>query len=335
MSELVSITLLNWNGKQFIEECIESVLAQTYSHIQFTIIDNCSTDGSPELIEEKYPGIQLVKNKQNVGYSRAHNQGIKMAQGSLIIPLNYDVVLDKEFVAELVGAIDADDKIGSVSGKLLRLTEDGKTDTIDSTGHLIFSNRYVVNRGEDKQDTGQYDTPDEIFGVCGAASLYRRDMLEDIKVNEEYLDEDFFIMLEDVDLDWRARLRGWKSVYNPEAVAYHYRTGSGAQKSRLLQRHYYKNRYLTFIKNDSLPSVLRHYPSIWLMDVYLHIDLVFTSPIALVQGVWDIIRLSGKMLKKRRIIQSQRLITPDDIEKWFHKYRFLNDVKRKLHLQNN
>lgn len=327
---VVSIILLNWNGRRFVRDCARSVLEQTYPEIEFIVVDNASMDGSPELLLEDFPQIKMVRNSENLGFSRAMNQGIKTSRGSYILSLNYDVILEKDFVEQMVKAIEADERIGSVSGKLLRLNENGKTNIIDSTGHVIFNNRYVINRGEDKEDTGHYDHGDFVFGTCGAAPLYRREMLEDIKVGEEYFDESFFAMLEDVDLDWRAQLRGWKCVYIPDAIAYHYRSASGLQKSRLIQRHYYKNRYLTILKNDRVRSVLKYAPTIFLMDLYLSLDLIMTSPPALFLAWWDLLHLFPEALRKRREIQSRRLVDQREIEKWFQKYRFMDDIRRKL-----
>jgi GT2 family glycosyltransferase len=158
-------------------------------------------------------------------------------------------------------------------------------------------------------------------------------MLEDVKVGEEYFDESYFAMLEDVDLDWRAQLRGWKCVYAPRALAYHYRSASGVQKSRLIQRHYYKNRYLTMLKNDTLRSVLKYSPSILLMDLYLNLDIAMTSPSALFLAWWDLFCLFPDAVSKRRMIQSRRKVDQEEIEKWFQKYSFMDDVRRKLGLQ--
>lgn len=330
---MVSIVILNWNGLKLVSECIKSVLAQTYPEIELVVIDNASTDGSARHTKETFPQVHLIENSANLGFSKAINQGIKASSSRYVMPLNFDVVLDKNFVSEMVRAIDKDERIGSVSGKLLRLSDQGKTNIIDSTGHVIFGNRYVINRGEDEEDNGQYDRDDFVFGVCGAAPLYRREMLEDIKTDGEYFDGSFFAMLEDVDLDWRAQLRGWKCAYIPRAIAYHYRSASGVQKSRLIQRHYYKNRYLTMLKNDTFGSVFRHFLSIFLMDLYLNLDILFTAPIGLIQAWWDIFRFLPQTLRKRGTIQSQRAVAQKEIEKWFMRYSFLTDVKRKLRLQ--
>ncbi|MFA5866593.1 MAG: glycosyltransferase family 2 protein [Actinomycetota bacterium] len=329
----VSVVLLNWNGEKFLTGCLDSVFAQDYADLEIIVIDNASSDGSVPLLNERYGGrVTLVENAENTGFSRAMNQGFRLAKGEFIMPLNFDILLEPDFVSRMVEALTADARRGSVTGKLLRFNETGKTDIIDSTGHVIFKNRYVINRGEDRLDTGQFDAADLVFGATGAVPLYRRKMLDDIAWNGEYYDESFFIMLEDVDLDWRAQLRGWKCAYAPLAVAYHFRSASAVSKSRLIQRHYYKNRYLTIWKNDFWLSWLKHLPQITLMDIYLNTDIMFTSPIALVQAWGDLARLTPLTLKKRSFIKKNRRVARRDIEQWFRPYSWMSDVKRKLRL---
>lgn len=333
MPEPVSITLLNWNGREFLAGCLDSVLAQTYPNIELIVVDNASSDGSVEFLKERYGDrINLIVNPANIGFSRGMNVGIKAAKGSYVMPLNFDIVMDREFVTAMVAAIAKDERAGLVSGKLLRFDTEGKTRIIDSTGHVIYKNRYLTNRGEDTEDTGQFDSPDEVFGTCGAAPLYRRTMIEDITWQGEFYDESFFIMLEDVDVDWRAKLRGWKCVYAPKAVAYHYRGAAGSGKSRLIQRHYYKNRYLLIMKNDFAISFFKCLPAIMLMDLYLNLDILFTAPVGLFQAWGDLIRLLPLTLRKRRATKAARAVSRGDIEAWFKPYHWSTDIKRKLGL---
>lgn len=327
----VSVTLLNWNGRNFLKDCVDSVLNQTYDEIEIIVVDNASSDGSVEWLKEHYGDkIMIIENPENLGFSRGMNVGIKAAGGAYIIPLNFDVIMETDFVEKMVESVEAGDRVGSVSGKLLRFSSSGRSKIIDSTGHLIFNNRYVINRGEDREDEGQFESRDLVFGTCGAVPLYKKTMLDDIAYEGQYYDEAFFIMLEDVDIDWRAQLRGWQCAYAPTAVAYHYRGATGSGKSRLIQRHYYKNRYLLMWQNDTFWSILKSYPAVWLMDVYLFLDIFFTSPTALVLAWMDLIRLAPQTRRKRRFVQSRRIMSPAQIEKWFNKYRWMNDIKRKL-----
>jgi GT2 family glycosyltransferase len=250
----VSVNIANWNGGTDIIKCLESVYAQTYPGMkEVVVVDNGSTDGSLSVIEKKFPKVRILKNDFNMGFCKAHNQAIRVSEGEFILSLNFDILLETDFLSKMVSAALTEDRIGMVSGKLYRSMNGAKTLTLDSTG-IVMRYYFPSPRGEGEEDTGQYDGMDQryIFGPCGAAPLYRRAMLEDIKCGGEYFDEDFVNYVEDVDLAWRAQLRGWKAVYESSAVAYHER-GVTRKSNPEEQRNYYsrgfRNRYLAMYKN--------------------------------------------------------------------------------------
>lgn len=327
--KLVSVILLNWNGKEFLHQSITSVLDQTYRQIELLVIDNASTDGSTEWIIENFPSCRLIENKDNLGFARAINQGIRVTKGEYLIPLNFDVILTHNFVEEMVGVAEKNKSIGSVSGKLLRFEKQGGKPYIDSTGHIVYRNRLAVNRGESEVDSGQYDKIEEVFGTCGAAPLYRRKMLEDINVDGEYYDENFFAFWEDIDLDWRARLRGWKCWYNPRAVAYHQRGGPSIRRSKIVEFYNYRNRYLVILKNDKFFSLLKAFPQILFTEILKGGALLVRCPLAL--GSWlDVIRLVPNILDKRRVIQQKRVLSQREIEKWLAPFNYRKWIWRHL-----
>jgi GT2 family glycosyltransferase len=250
----VSVNIVNWNGGTDIIKCLESVYAQTYQGLkEIVAVDNGSTDGSLAVIEKKFPKIKILQNDFNMGFCKAHNQAIRIADGEFILSLNFDILLEPDFLLKMVSAAATEDRIGMVSGKLYRSVNAAKTLTLDSTG-IVMRHYFPSPRGKGEEDTGQYDGMEHrhIFGPCGAAPLYRRAMLDDIRWNGEYFDEDFVNYVEDVDLAWRAQLRGWKAIYTPSAVAYHER-GVTRKSNPEEQRNYYsrgfRNRYLTMCKN--------------------------------------------------------------------------------------
>ncbi|MEW6189199.1 MAG: glycosyltransferase family 2 protein [Actinomycetota bacterium] len=345
--DLVSVVIVNWNGKKFVKDCLDSVLGQTYPALEVIVIDNGSTDGSQEIIRRNYPSVILIENEENKGFSRAINQGIAVSKGLYVIPLNIDVVLTPTYISEMVKAASLEEKIGSVSGKLLRFSDEGRTKVIDSVGHTMFENRLVIDRGDGEIDEGQYDQREYIFGSCAAASLYKREMLEDIKVDLParqslgmaggsarrhgggYFDEAFFAFLEDVDLNWRAQLLGWKCIYTPSAVAYHYRGGIAVRRTKLVEIHNYKNRYLMILKNDSLASILKNLHHFLITDTLKTGALLFRCPAALL-GWIDILRELPRTFAKRRIIQKNRKVSQAEIEKWFQKFDYKAWIRRHL-----
>lgn len=170
--------------------------------------------------------MALVRSHRNLGYAGAANRAIRESSGAYVLLLNPDVTLAPTFVERLPEVAERDPGIGSLTGKLLRRPAGPGECRIDSTGHVLYRSRWAADRGTGEPDRGQYDAPGEVFGVSDAAALYRRAMLEDVRVGAEYFPESFFAYLEDVDLDWRARLRGWRAYCVPGAVA-HYARGPG------------------------------------------------------------------------------------------------------------
>jgi len=321
--QLVSVSVLVYNHRQYLEKCVESVLSQTYANIELLVIDNGSEDGSVELMKRRFPGVTLVESGENMGYAGGHNKAIRMSHGAYFVALNPDVVLTTTFIEEKVRAAEQDVRIGMVEGKMLKIKFDGhtwrETGLLDSTGLVLRKNRKNYERGHGEPDDGRYSDGEFVFGAFGAAPLYRREMLEELKIGDEYFDEDFFAYREEVDLAWRAQLRGWKCLYTPKAIAYHvhsYSPETRKQQPRSLRRLQFRNRYLLMLKNDSWRNMLRHAPYILGFEVLALCYVLLREP-HLLLGYWDALRLLPKMIQKRRIIQSKKLVPDGYMLRWF------------------
>lgn len=317
---MVSINVLGFNHRPYLEACLESVLAQTYQPIEATFIDNDSTDGSLKFVQQQYPQVRTLSNRANLGYSGGHNVGIQNTSGEYLLLLNPDVCLAPSFVAEAVHALESADDVGMVAGKLFLMDGDGLASSrLDATGIGIDCRRKNYERGHGEEDVGQYDQVEAVFGPFGAAPLYRRAMLEDICIGAEIFDEDFFAYREEVDVAWRAQLRGWRCLYTPTAVAYHvhaYRPES--RKSRLpwQRRLQFRNRYLLVLKNDTPADLLRHIPFLLPYEIAAFGYALFVEP-CLLGGYLDVLRLLPRMLRKRRWIQSHRKVPEKTMLHWF------------------
>jgi GT2 family glycosyltransferase len=317
----VSVIIVNWNGAKYLHTCLSSLYEQTYSPLEIIIVDNASTDNSCQVIEEfqaqivnapssehsqLHRAMRLIRNPRNDGFCRGNNQGIHESQGEFVLLLNADVTLNRQFIATLVKLMQFEQTFGIALGKLLSGYDPTK---IDSTGIVIHKNRRAFDRGQGENDTGQYNVAEEVFGASGAACLYRRTMLEDIKDDDEYLDEQFFAYKEDVDLSWRARLQGWKCIYTPDAVGWHYRKwGRGKRKNipKSVRRHSLKNRYLMMLKNDRWDTILPHVFSILWYEL-CSIGYIFLREPYLLAVAGDIVRAWPTIIKKRRSIQRQAM----------------------------
>ena len=338
--KLVSVVVINFNGISDLPGCLESLGRQDYPSLELILVDNCSSDGSNEVLRrfaEDPDGRarfaagspRLVENSANAGFSAALNRGIRESSGEYVMPLNTDVVLGPSFVSALVGALESDSRAGSASGKLLRFPALSHDSVIDSAGHVVFRNRLAENRCEGEPGRRSCLQPGEVFGTCGAAGLYRREMLEDVAVDGEYFDEQFFAFWEDVDVDWRARIRGWKCVYDPHALGWHRRGGAGYRKSLLVEYHNYKNRLLVMLKNDSPPWFLKNLPGILFTEFLKASALLFRCPKALLALV-EVGQLLPAMLAKRKVIQSGRVVAARELEAWFQPFGYRKWIRRHL-----
>jgi GT2 family glycosyltransferase len=224
----ISTVILTYNSIKFIRSCLDSVFSQDYQDFEVVIIDNGSTDNTAGFIKENYPQVILIENKENLGTAFARNQGIEIAKGEWILTLDCDVILEKNFLHKIISFAERSrDSIDMIQPKILK--DDKKT--IYSCGIYLSKLRRFYDIGKGKIDNGQFNIPKYIFGACSAAALYKRRMLQDLKEETGYFDERFFFLVEDVDLAWRAQRKGWKALYYPEAVSYHYGNSSSLNRS--------------------------------------------------------------------------------------------------------
>lgn len=336
MIKKLSIQIVTLNSKKFLKDCLDSLLAQKYQDFSVLIIDNASNDETPKFVKENYSEfskkIFVLRNVNNIGFSKAHNQGIKISKSEFILVMNPDIILEPEFLQNIVGAIEKDKKLGSVGGKLLKiksgdpeLDEKIKTDIIDSTGLIVLKSRRFLDRGEGEKDKKQYDKSIDVFGISGACVLYRRQALEDVKIpvgnSNEYFDEDFFAYKEDIDLAWRLRLRGWKSVYVPEARAYHFRIGASSwhrfSQYKIVNYLSFRNHLWVLLKNSYWSNFFLHSWAILPYQLSKKYYLLFTQPFNFIKSGVSFIVKAPKILKKRMYIQKNAKISPKQIRKWF------------------
>jgi GT2 family glycosyltransferase len=179
----ISIVIPNYNGKHFLSGCLSSLRDQTYDNFEIIIVDNGSSDGSVDFIHENFPSVKVIETGKNLGFAGGTNAGIRVAQGEYILTLNNDTMVDTRFLEEIQKPFLQDCLTGMCGSKMV--LPDGR---IDSTAICFSRSGAAWDRGIGERDTGQYDTPEEIFGPCAGAALYRRSMLDEIGL----FDEDFF-----------------------------------------------------------------------------------------------------------------------------------------------
>jgi GT2 family glycosyltransferase len=324
---LVSAIVVNWNGARLLGACLDALAAQDYRPLEIIVVDNGSTDGSPEIAAGR-SDAQVIRKPDNLGFAVANNIGLQTATGEFIFLLNNDAVAGRTYVSTLVATLQADATLGSTSGKLVRPSANDAPRVIDSTGHVMYRNVWATNRGEGQPDGPIYDVPGEVFGVCAAAGMYRRAMLDDVAVDGEVFDATFFAYLEDVDLDWRARLRGWRSWYEPSAIAVHHRSASGGRSSIAIQRHIFKNRILMIVKNDGGPSLAGRLPGMVAFTLVQIIRGMIRAP-AFVLAIRDVVRLLPTARHKRHQIRARRTSQLAALDRWFEPYPYLRKLRER------
>lgn len=323
MEHLVSVLVLNYRQAGYVPHCLDSLHRQTYPWLEIIFVDNHSQDGAVDLVQLNYPAIHVIANPENQFYSRAHNQAIRAAHGAYVMPMNVDIRLTENYIAEMVKAIELRPEIGMVSGKLLQMDRSLRPldpPVIDSTGLWFTREMRHFDRGSHEIDRGQYEKIEYIFGPSGAAPLYRRAMLEDIAFQGEYFDEDFVIYREDADLAWRAQLLGWKAIYTPFAIGYHVRsvrpTDDRKTISALVNMHSVKNRFLMRLKNQTWGSLAATFlPALW--RDFLVIGYVLLVEHQSLPAFVQFGRLFPKMLRKRRAHLERRRVGDSYIARWF------------------
>lgn len=255
-----SVIIPNYNGKNFIRPCLDSLKDQTETSFEIIVVDNCSEDKSAELIEECYSDIfsgrlKLIRLDKNYGFSRAVNEGIKSSSAPYVILLNNDTESDKHFVEEMIKGIRKSKKIFSCGAKMVQFSDH---DRIDSAGdyYTVIGCTYTKGYGKNPE---LYNKKEDIFSSCAGAAIYRKKIFDEIGL----FDESHFAYLEDVDIGYRAKIYGYRNVFLPDAVVYHVGSGSSGSrhnefKVRLAARN---NVYLNY-KNMPIIQLIINYPFI-------------------------------------------------------------------------
>ena len=248
----VSIVIPNYNGMAFMEACLRAVL-QDAPGAEILVVDNASKDGSLEYTRGQFPEARILAMDENYGFARAVNEGIKAATRPYVILLNNDTEIVPGFIDALVEALERDKKAFSVQAKLIQLHDPGK---IDDAGNFYCALGWAFARGKDRS-VAAYEEPDEVFAACAGAAIYRKSVFEEIG----YFDEAHFAYLEDVDVGWRARIHGYRNLYEPKARVLHAGSGtSGSRYNEFKVRLSSRNNIWIIYKNMPLVQLMLNLP---------------------------------------------------------------------------
>ncbi|MBM3252701.1 MAG: glycosyltransferase family 2 protein [Candidatus Omnitrophica bacterium] len=291
----VSVIVVSKDSLSFLKRCLESVYNQTYSNFEVITVDNDSCDGTVDFIKENYPTITLIANKKNLGFCMANNQAIEVAKGKFILTLNPDVYLDKNYIKNIVDVISDLKRVGMATGKLLKFD----LKHIDSCGLYLSKSRRLFDIGQGRVNDN-FNSRRYILGPCAAAAVYKKEMLDEIKHFGEYFDNDFFFLVEDFDIAWRAQHKGWRAIFIPDAIGYHFRNSSNCNRD-YIQYLSFRNRIFLLLKNEKINSLLMNLPFILSYDVLRLIYISFINRYTL-KVICDIFKSTPRIFKKRKII---------------------------------
>jgi GT2 family glycosyltransferase len=333
MSSKVLVSIVTYNSDTHLKACLESLQKQSYRNFEIRLFDNASKDSTAGIIKEYRHLLESVHfSDQNLGFCTAHNRIIDSASSDYVLVLNPDVILDSHFLKIMISAMDNDPGAGSATGKLYRQqwtpTNPPKNPEappqivremkLDSTGIYFTRNQRHLDRGSGEKDVGQYNHREYVFGASGAAALYRRSMLVDIRYEKEYFDENFFAYREDADLAWRAQWMGWRCLYIPEAIGWHERNVLPERRPALpdsINMHSFKNRFLLRIKNMDAGTYVRNFVPITFRDVtaIVYVLLVEWSSLS---GLPLLIHAIPKTFAIRQDLKKRRRIPTGEIRRW-------------------
>jgi GT2 family glycosyltransferase len=320
--DLVSVTVVTYNSGRFIKRCLESVLEQKYGNLEVVVVDNASTDGTVDILEQFADRCRIYYNDENIGFAAAQNQAIMLSGGDWVLTLNPDVLLMPNFIQALVDAGQVDPKVGTVCGKLLTISPSfdlPEKELVDSTGIYFTPALRHLDRGSQEVDNGHYLNFEYVFGATAAAALYRRQMIDDISIHGEFFDRDFFVYREDADVAWRAQLLSWRCIYSPLARGYHVRAVLPGNRSALppvINMHSVKNRFLMRIKNMTPDLYRRNWWSITSRDLVV-LGACLIKETSSLKAFGYVIRNYRRVWAKRREIMRRRRAKDDYMASWF------------------
>lgn len=338
----LSVQLVTWNGARYIPDLFACLREQTFHDWEFTVIDNGSTDGTVAVVDRLLHGFpvrsRVIRNTENVGFAAGHNQAFPHSRAPFVQLLNQDTVLATDYLRTTVTAFHERTNVGAVQGALLRWdwadpNHPVRTDTIDTLGLRILRNRRVVELGAgDRIDDWSFRAPHSvlpIFGVSGALAMYRRSALDDVAIDGEVFDENFFSYKEDIDLAYRLWSRGWDAFLVRDAVAWHDRTAAGprdlsdlaarghrTRSAPFVRYHSYKNHLAVLVKNEH-PAALR---LDWQLIAWYECKKLAYCAVAeprTLLALGAFIRRLPTFLAKRRAVMASWRRNPEELASWF------------------
>lgn len=283
-----TVVIPNWNGKKYLKDCLDSLLAQKEAEPEIIVVDNGSTDGSVSYIKENYKTVRLIEFQENTGFCKAVNAGIKEAETEFVLLLNNDTKADSYFVKRLEESIARSERIFSAAAKLVSMQN---PEIVDDAGDYYCALGWAYAEGKGKKDAPAYRKRKKVFAACAGAAIYRRKIFEEIG----YFDENHFAYLEDIDIGYRARIYGYLNVFEPGALVYHAGSATSGSKYNEFKVNF-SSRNSVYIIRKNMPFMQRIINLPFLIAGFLIKTLFFAKKGyggIYVKGLFEGLALSG------------------------------------------
>lgn len=245
----VAVVILNWNGRKYLEQFLPSVVSTSYPNSEIIVADNASTDDSITFLKSNFPSVKILQNQENLGFAGGYNEALKRVEADYFVLLNSDVEVEPNWIAPVIAAMEEDKTVAAAQPKLRGFKNKAEFEYAGAAGGFIDKYGYPFCRGRIfdtlENDQGQYDQPSEIFWASGAAFFIRRSAWLEVGG----LDSDFFAHMEEIDLCWRLKIKGYKILYCPDSVVYH--VGGGTLEAENPFKTYlnFRNNLFMLLKN--------------------------------------------------------------------------------------
>lgn len=316
-----AIIILNWNGARLLTACLSALARQSYRDFDLWLVDNGSIDGSSALLDDlqssSHPSwlghplpraVHVIRNAENLGFAEGNNQAIRLAGSRYIVTLNNDAIAEPDWLRELVEtARGGEASLGMVASTMLFSHLDG---VVASAGISVHRDGVALDRGVGKRSAllKEHGTV-PVFGPSAGAALYKAALLRDVGL----FDPRFFSYLEDADLAWRARSRGWRAVHNPRAQVLHEYSATGGHNSPFKSRHLARNRVWLLYKN--MPTILlaEFAPFILRYDMLALLNAALTRNIHSMRGRREAVLSLPHLAETRRKTLSSSRVHPEEM----------------------
>lgn len=307
----LSVVILNWNGCRHLERYLPSVVAHTEGDAEVVVADNGSTDDSLQWLRLNYPDVRVIRLDRNYGFAGGYNRALREVESEYVLLLNSDVEVTAGWWQPLVEVLDTESDVAAVAPKLLADMERTKFEYAGAAGGFIDYLGYPFCRGRIlsnvEEDRGQYDNRRDIFWASGAAMCCRREVFESLGG----FDEDFFAHMEEIDLQWRMQLAGWRIVVEPKSVVYHLGGGTLPASSRKIFLNHRNNLAMLFKcaspMQRAVVAVVRPFTDM----LEALVNLVTLHP----QRAWAIVRAWGEFIawhgalsrKRKAVVRTKKV----------------------------